>query len=99
MTCNCIGGNPCPCRRGQFPWMVNLQWPWYIEQPVRQGWICPRCNVCVSPDAQQCPSCMPPATSLAGSTSSPPCDHQWATDTGGTRCLKCGLPSSLCERS
>ena len=25
MVCNCIGGNPCPCRRAGLP-----QWPWLL---------------------------------------------------------------------
>lgn len=67
MTCNCMGGNPCPCRRGAWP--PGLQWPsiYALPLPPRPGWICSKCQSSNSPDAQQCPSCTPPRTALGGS--------------------------------
>ena len=42
--------------------------PDIFRGPPRPGWICSKCQASINPDVQQCPSCMPPVTSLSGAT-------------------------------
>ncbi len=50
MTCNCIGGNPCPCRSGMYP-PPNYQGIWQPILSPTMGCVCPPTSeqTCQSP--------------------------------------------------
>lgn len=58
---------------------------------TQQGWECPKCGRVYAPFMTQCTACPQPIETAAATTFVlRGCQHEWATDTGGTRCLKCG---------
>jgi hypothetical protein len=43
----------------QQPPRSFIEYPIILSEPVRKGWICPRCDNAVSPDEKVCPHCKP----------------------------------------
>ena len=58
---------------------------------TQQGWECPKCGTVYAPWQPKCQTCVAGAVTTA--VTFPPCDHQWVSDTFGTRCMKCGQQS------
>ena len=53
---------------------------------MSEGWKCPNCGGAHAPWMQTCDKEDFVTLPYAGT----PCDHQWITDTAGTRCAICG---------
>lgn len=57
---------------------------------MNEGWRCPQCGGVYAPWVFRCTKCPSVEGGAAGAFIVDPCDHQWVTDTAGTRCIKCG---------
>jgi hypothetical protein len=47
------------------------------------------------PLGAHCPYCGPPQVFSFGNCFPAPCNHQWITDSGGTRCGLCGMTTRV----
>lgn len=56
---------------------------------MNEGWKCPGCGSCYAPWKAKCDVCVPSQAYTIQSI--PTCNHEWYSDTAGTRCSKCGI--------
>jgi uncharacterized OB-fold protein len=59
---------------------------------MAEGWVCPTCAKVNAPWVAACDH-VAVAHSQWVSTTAPECEHEWFSDTAGTRCAKCGKRS------